>query len=63
MAMPWAASGLPLRGGNTPVIVEMWYQLATEVSGGLLSSAESLKSAEGGLNKGLWALGGRDIIF
>ena len=30
-------------------------QLATEVSGGLLSSSESLKTAEGGLNKGLWA--------
>jgi Na+-driven multidrug efflux pump len=24
-ALPWAASSLPLRGGNGPVIVEIWY--------------------------------------
>ncbi len=25
-ALPWAASGLPLRGGNTPIIIENWYE-------------------------------------
>ena len=25
-ALPWAASGLPLRGGNTPIIIESWYK-------------------------------------
>ena len=25
MALPWAASCLPLRGGKTPIIVEGWY--------------------------------------
>ena len=25
-ALPWAASGLPIRGGDTPVIFESWYQ-------------------------------------
>ena len=25
-ALPWAASGLPLRGGNTLIIIESWYQ-------------------------------------
>ena len=24
-ALPWAASGLPLRGGDTPLIIESWY--------------------------------------
>ena len=25
-ALPWAASGLPLRGGNAPIIIESWYK-------------------------------------
>ena len=37
--MPWAASGLPLRGGNTPVIVEMWYQVDQTAMAGAMRIA------------------------
>jgi hypothetical protein len=42
MALPWAASSLPLRGGKAPVIVERWYYSA----GGSLS-ASNLSSTFG----------------
>jgi hypothetical protein len=29
MALPWAASRLPLWGEDTPVIIEMWYDSGT----------------------------------